>query len=255
MRTRSSVLSSEGRESGGLVRTIIVASAVMLVLSACAGIADRDEASDTGRVEAAGALFIETDGMKLCSAVAESYPPQCGGDRTYLLDLRPNTVVALMSPSDPTFAAVTWTDYTLRVTGIGTDDGLTNVELGDPVYSATGDGLLLRVADLAVQVGEPVVFPMDLTNVTDTATDLTFFDGQRAEIVFEDASGDVYRWSADMMFAQSIETITIEAGATVPYVLTGEPIDLPPGNYSAKAWVTANGAENVVVVWTVTVEE
>ena len=220
MRTRSSVLSSEGREPGGLVKTVAVAAFFLLTLSGCAV---GDEASDTGRVEAAGALFIETDGVKLCSTVAESYPPQCGGDRTYLLDLRPNTVVALMSPSDPTFAAVTWTDYVLRVAGIGTGEGLTNVELGDPVYSATGDGLLLRVADLGVRVGEPVVFPMDVTNVTDTATDLTFFDGQRVEIVFEDASGEVYRWSADMMFAQSIETITIEAGATVPYVLTGEP--------------------------------
>ena len=45
----------------------------------------------------------------------------------------------------------------------------------------------------------------------------------------------------------------IEAGATVPYVLTGEPIDLAPGDYTAKAWVAADGAENVVVVWTITV--
>ena len=234
------------------MKTFAVAAVILLTLSGCA---DVDEASDTDRVQAAGALFIETDGMKLCSAVAESYPPQCGGDRTYLLDLRPNTVVALMSPSDPTFAAVTWTDYTLRVTGVGADEGLTNVELGDPVYSATGDGLLLRAADLGIRVGQPVVFPIDLTNVTDTATDLTFFSGQRAEIVFEDASDEVYRWSTDLMFAQSIETITIEAGATVPYVVTGEPIDLPTGDYTAKAWVTADGAQNVVVVWTVTVEE
>ena len=234
------------------MKAVMVVLGMAVVLSACAA-GENDGSTEPERVEAVGALFIETDGMKLCGAVAESYPPQCGGERTLLLDLRPNTVVALMSPSDPTSAAVTWTDYTLRVTGIGTDEGLTHVELDDPVYSATGDGLVLRVADLGVRVGEPVVFPMDLTNVTDTATDLMFFDGQRAEIVFEDASGEVYRWSADMMFAQSIETITIEAGATVPYVLTGEPIDLPPGDYSAKAWVTADGAANVVVVWTVTV--
>lgn len=231
---------------------VVFASAMLLMLSACAA-GESDEPAEPERVEAAGALFIETDGKKLCSAVAESYPPQCAGDRTVLLDLRPNTVVALMSPSDPTLAAVTWTDYTLRVTGIETDDGLTNVELGDSVYTATGDGLVLRVADLGVRVGDPVVLPMDLTNATDTATDLTFFNGQRTELVFEDASGEVYRWSVDMMFAQSIETITIEPGATVPYVLTGEPIDLPPGDYTAKAWVTADGAENVVVVWTATV--
>ncbi len=236
------------------MKLVVFASAMLLVLSACADGGDGAQ-TEPGRVEAAGALFIETDGMKLCSAVAESYPPQCAGDRTILLDLRPNTVVALMSPSDPTFAAVSWTDYTLRVTGVDTDEGLTHVELVDPVFSTTGDGLLLRIADLGVHRTEPVIFPLDLTNVTDTATDLTFFNGQRAEVVFEDGSGEVYRWSADMMFAQSIETITVEAGATVPYVLTGEPIDLPPGDYTAKAWVTADGAQNLVLVWTVTVEE
>ena len=236
------------------MKVVVFASAMLLMLSACAA-DDGDEPANPGRVEASGALFIETDGTKLCSDVAESYPPQCGGDPTFLLDLRPNTVVALTSPTDPTFAPVSWTDYTLRVSGVKTENGLSNVELSDPVYSSTGDGLLLRVADLGVRVDEPVLFPMDLTNVTDIPTDLTFFSGQRAEVVFEDGSGEVYRWSSDMMFTQAIETIAIEAGATVPYVLTGEPIDLAPGDYTAKAWVTADGAENVVVVWTVTVSQ
>jgi hypothetical protein len=227
---------------------------MLLVLSACAG-GDSSEPDEPGRVEAAGALFIETDGTKLCSLVAESYPPQCGGDRTFLLDLQPNSVVALTSPSDPTFAAVSWTDYTLRVTGVETESGLTLVELVDPVYSSTADGLLLRVVDLGVHPGQPVAFPMDLTNVTDTPTDLTFFNGQRAEVVFDDGSEEVYRWSGDLMFTQSIETITLEAGTTVPYVLTGDPIDLPPGEYTARAWVTADGAENLVVVWTLRITD
>lgn len=231
-----------------LVKAVVLAGVVVLVLAACAQ-SDGGEPAEPERVEAVGALFIETDGTKVCSAVAESYPPQCGGDRTFLLDLRPNAVVALMSPSDPTFAPVSWTDYALRVSGIETEAGLTNVELADPVYSTTGDGFLLRVADLGVRPGEPVIFPMDLTNVTDTATDLTFFNGQRAEVVFEDGSDEVYRWSAGMMFTQSIESITVEAGSTVPYVLTGEPIDLPPGDYTARAWVTADGAQNVAVSW------
>ena len=236
------------------MRAIVFAGVMLLVLSACAD-SDSGESDEPGRVEAAGALFIETDGTKLCSAIAESYPPQCGGDRVFLLDLRPNSVVALTSPSDPTFAPVTWTDYTLRVTGVDTGNGLSFVELVDPVYSTTGDGLLVRIADVGVKLGNPVVFPMDLTNVSDTAADLTFFNSQRAEVVFDDGSNEVYRWSADMMFAQSIETITLEAGATVPYILTGEPIDLPPGDYTARAWVTADGAQNLVVTWTVTVEE
>lgn len=240
--------------TGRMASVRVIAGVLLVVLSACAeGEGDRDgdggEPDVPVRTEAAGALFIETDGTKLCSAVAESYPPQCGGDRLFLLDLTPDAVVALMSPPDPTFAPVTWTDYTLGVTGIETDMGLTNVELVDPVYSNARGGLVLRVVDLGIHPGEPVLFPMDLTNTTDTPVELTFFDGQRAEVVFHDASGEAYRWSADRMFTQSIEAIVLEPGSTVPYVLTGEAINLPRGDYTATAWVTAKGAEDLVVVW------
>jgi hypothetical protein len=236
------------------VKAIVLAVAMLAVLSGCAD-GDSGPVAGPERVEAAGALFIETDGTKLCSAVAESYPPQCGGDVVFLLDLQPNSVVALTSPTDPTFAPVTWTEYTLRVSGVETDAGLTSVELVDPVYTSTGDGLLLRVTDTGVKLDEPVVFPMDLTNITDAASDLTFFSGQRSEVVFENGTGEAYRWSTDMMFTQSVDTVILEAGATVPYILTGEPVDLQPGNYTARAWVTADGAQNLVVTWTVTVEE
>ena len=116
----------------------------------------------------------------------------------FLWVLQPKSVVALTSQTDPTFAPVTWTEYTLRVSGVETDAGLTFVELVDPVYTGTGDGLLLRVVDTGVKLDEPVVFPMDLTNITDAASDLTFFSGQRAEVVFENGSGEAYRWSPNL---------------------------------------------------------
>ncbi|HUH16462.1 MAG TPA: hypothetical protein VMM85_00780 [Methylomirabilota bacterium] len=37
---------------------------------------------DGEQVVVAGALFVDADGVvRLCGAIAESFPPQCGGDR------------------------------------------------------------------------------------------------------------------------------------------------------------------------------
>jgi len=45
-------------------------------------------ASDGRPVRVAGALFVDADGtVLLCSAIAESFPPQCGGDRLRVVGL------------------------------------------------------------------------------------------------------------------------------------------------------------------------
>lgn len=185
----------------------------------------------------------------------ESYPPQCGEPSVKLLDLNPDAVVALVSPDDPSLAPVSWTDYTAGVEGDPGDNGLSNVVLTDPVYVNTSEGLALRTADLGIAIGEATVWPFDLTNGTDAEMTLTFTSGQRMELTLHDDSGEVYRWSDEMMFTQAIEEVALSAGATFPYVLRGEPIDLPPGDYAAKAWVTALEASGVVLGWQVTISE
>ncbi|RPI25638.1 MAG: hypothetical protein EHM57_01270, partial [Actinobacteria bacterium] len=64
-----------------------------------------------------GFLFIAED-TRLCEAMLESYPPQCGGASVVIGGLDASGVVGLSSPSDPTFAAVTWTDYPLTVLSV-----------------------------------------------------------------------------------------------------------------------------------------
>jgi hypothetical protein len=40
-----------------------------------------------------GSLFIDPDGVvRLCSAIAESFPPQCGGERLRVIGLDPSSV-------------------------------------------------------------------------------------------------------------------------------------------------------------------
>lgn len=53
-------------------------------------------AAADGPVRVAGALFVGPDGrVLLCSALAESFPPQCGGDRLEVVGLDLDTVAEL----------------------------------------------------------------------------------------------------------------------------------------------------------------
>ena len=59
-----------------------------------------------GPVRVTGALFIDADGrLLLCSAIAESFPPQCGGDRLEVIGLDPATVPDLQDAN-----GVRWAD-------------------------------------------------------------------------------------------------------------------------------------------------
>jgi hypothetical protein len=219
-----------------------------LTVAACGS---EDSGSDTEA--ASGFIFFDANGAHVCGSMLESHPPQCGEPSMKLLDLSPESVVALISLGDPTLAPTSWTDYSAGVEGVPEDDGLSSVVLTDPVYESGNESLSLRTVDLDLVVGEPGVWPFDLTNGTDADTMLTFTSGQRMELTLSDDTGEVYRWSDDMMFTQAIEEIALPAGATLPYVLTAEPTDLPPGDYTAKAWVTAAQATNVVLTWDVTI--
>jgi hypothetical protein len=69
----------------------LLLSALVLVLAACGGqgneaasepsptvtVQDALERGD-GHYAVTGALFVEDDTVRLCGAIAESYPPQCG---------------------------------------------------------------------------------------------------------------------------------------------------------------------------------
>ena len=82
---------------------------------------------------------------------------------------------------------------------------------------------------------------------------LAFGSGQRMDLTLSNEGGEVYRWSDDMMFTQAIEEVPLPAGATLPHTLSAESINLPPGTYSAKAWVTAAEAMDLTLTWTITV--
>lgn len=71
------------------------------------------EAADlAGPVAVAGFLIAAGDEIKICEALAESFPPQCGGAFV------PVTSLDLVDPDDiQSSGDVRWTDYTVTIFG------------------------------------------------------------------------------------------------------------------------------------------
>ncbi len=85
------------------------------------------KAANGSEVTVGGFLIVDTDGnIRLCSLLAESLPPQCGGDRIDLpgfdVSAVPNTKSVEFRPGG--IRTVTWTDDLITLKGIRETDGL-----------------------------------------------------------------------------------------------------------------------------------
>lgn len=80
------------------------------------------------RIAVRGFLLVDADGMRMCSAVLESYPPQCGGGAISVHGTIPDHVRAQLSSTEdePDLHQAAWGDVV--VTGV-----LTLVEGGTPI--------------------------------------------------------------------------------------------------------------------------
>ncbi len=102
-------------------------------LSACGG--DDGPADDAGAVVSiddalasgsdepllvAGNLLAQGDVVRLCSALAESFPPQCGGASLVVQGLNLLDVDGLVTEGD-----VSWTDRPIELLGVVSDGTLT----------------------------------------------------------------------------------------------------------------------------------
>ena len=73
-----------------------------------------------------GFLVAEKGGpVRLCSALAESYPPQCAGSSLVVEGLDLSTVEGLTTPPEPEYAHTSWTDSEISLLGEVEDGVLT----------------------------------------------------------------------------------------------------------------------------------
>jgi len=75
-------------------------------------IADLLDGTATGRVTVAGFIVASGDEVRLCEALAESYPPQCGGASIPLTGFGEVELEGLPNEGD-----VTWSDFPVTVEG------------------------------------------------------------------------------------------------------------------------------------------
>jgi hypothetical protein len=67
-----------------------------------------------------GSLLANGDDVKLCAALAESFPPQCGGGSISVVGLDLDSLDGLTTEGD-----VTWSDLPITVEGVLSDGTLT----------------------------------------------------------------------------------------------------------------------------------
>lgn len=91
------------------------------------------DAVEGSQVTVSGFLIVDRDGSTLlCSALLESFPPQCGGDRIGLLGFDASSVPnTLTSQSSSEIRTARWTNSQITVTGIKGIDGLVEVRLSN----------------------------------------------------------------------------------------------------------------------------
>lgn len=89
------------------------------------------EAAEGSEVTVSGFLIADRDGStRLCSALLESSPPQCGGDRIELLGFDASAVPNTSSPQRRSeIRTVMWTNTEITVTGIKGIAGLAEARL------------------------------------------------------------------------------------------------------------------------------
>ena len=71
-------------------------------------------------------VALDGEDVQLCSMLAESYPPQCGGPSLMVNGLHLETVDGLVQPDDPALAGTAWSEEPVSILG-DIEDGVITV--------------------------------------------------------------------------------------------------------------------------------
>ena len=231
------------------MRTRLLAILVVLVAASACGSSDRQgavggaplltpgEATEReGLVAVQGFLWARpSDGQfRLCDAVLESFPPQCGEPAIQVegVDV---TEVAGIDFSQNVF----WAE---GVRARGTlSNGTLAVEEIELNKKDARTGLVYRLV-VPVEVTEQSIdFVALLTNSSTVPVEAKFTSGQSADVTLSDVeTGDtVYTWSASRSFAQAVRSEIVQPGQTLRFVLTEDRLQLPAAAYDLQSALTS----------------
>ena len=107
-----------------------------------------------------------------------------------------------------------------------------------PAQSTSKPGAPLA-SSLTVSVDGGVELAFHVTNTTQKSMELQFASGQTHDFTVLDASGrEVWRWSSDRMFTQSLQTRMLDAGQTLTFRERWE--QAPRGTYTVVAALSSS---------------
>lgn len=188
-----------------------------------------------------GFILATSEQTVLCSALAESYPPQAGGASLTVTGLDPEALVGLSSTAGQDgLAEVKWSDYWVTLTGV-VNDGVLEVKATPRIVEASAGDVKIRFSPVSEPItsGDQVWWAFDVTNLGETPLELTFSSGQRGDVALTQNGVEKYRWSDGKAFTEAIEMVVVQPGASLPVVLN-DMLAVAPGDYDVVAVVTAS---------------
>lgn len=190
-----------------------------------------------------GSLFYSEGELWLCSALAESYPPQRGGAALPVFGFRAKDIPGLTrTDPDREGPEVAWSDFSATLRGT-LAEGTLAASL-PPAWETTAADLTIRAGHLPEELttGTEVNWLFDITNTSGSTVELTFPSGRQGDVVLSDEDGEAYRWSSGRAFTQAVRTIDLEPGQRIGFSL-GDSLDVRPGTYSLEAMIAASAPE------------
>ena len=104
-----------------------------------------------------------------------------------------------------------------------------------------GDSAVPLASSLRVTVKDGVGLAFHITNATDKKLELTFPSGQTHDFIILDASQrEIWRWSRERMFTQSVQTKMLDGGETLTFDERWKPAAPAAGTYTAVALLTSD---------------
>lgn len=104
-------------------------------------------------------------------------------------------------------------------------------------------------ASLDVAVNSDVAFTFSVVNAGDSPVELTFRSSKAADVAVMDDGEEIWRWSDGQMFAQVINTVSLDPDEQVSETFTWE--DPPSGEYRAIGTLEADSPVEAQAAFTV----
>ena len=237
-----------GTETGGRTVRRVLAAALLLVAAGCGG-SDRQGAvggaplltpaeadGRAGLVAVQGFLWARPGDnvFRLCDAVLESFPPQCGEPAVAVTGLDVTGIAGIEFSQN-----VFWAEG-VRARG-DLADGTLAAEAVELSSSDDVTGISFRLVVPVEATAGPLDFVAYVTNGALAPTDLRFPDGQSAEVILAlpDTGAEVFRWSSGRTFDQAVRDVVLQPGESRRFVLSTESLGLEPGVYDLTTRLTA----------------